>query len=180
MMFRILLLGIMISSAALAGNAPDGNALAYFKEAEKLEELRNSRQVSMKEITEMLKDKNTVLLDTRSDQDFKRLHIRGAKHLSYADFTTDRITKMFPDKNTRIIVYCDKAIANPLTRMMALSTNAFVDLHMQGYSNIYEMQGASQGRTFLDQCRNLMDIPFEGDSRAIASLKQGAVSCLSR
>ena len=154
--------------------------LEYYKQAEALSEFRNTRQVSMNEINAMMQqDKNTVLLDTRGDEDFARLHIRGAKHLSYADMTTDRLEKMFPDKNTRIIVYCDSAIMSPLTRMMPLSTNAFVDLHMYGYKNIYEMRSAMRVQPYIKQCQEILDIPFEGDASVIASKKQAAVQCLS-
>lgn len=155
-------------------------SLEYYKQAEALIELRNSRQLSMAQINAMLQeDKNTVLLDTRGDEDYARLHIRGAKHLSYADMTTDRLAKMFPDKNTRIIVYCDSAIMSPMTRMMPLSTNAFVDLHMYGYTNIYEMRSAMRVQPYQQQCKEIMDIPFEGDANIIASKKQAAVQCLS-
>lgn len=175
----IVTAGLIVSGQAIAANAPEDNAIAYYKQAEVLNGLRESRQVGIHDITEMLKDKKTVLLDTRSDEDFRRLHIRGAKHLSYADFTTDKLTKLLPDKNTRVIVYCDRAIMNPLTRMMALSTNAFVDLKMQGYDNVYEMRGAGGKLPFQERCRELMDIPFEGDATAITALKRDALSCLS-
>lgn len=156
------------------------NTLEYYKQAEALAEFRKSRQVSMAQINAMmLEDKNTVLLDTRGNEDYARLHIRGAKHLSYADMTTDRLVKMFPDKSTRIIVYCDSAIMSPLTRMMPLSTNAFVDLHMYGYTNIYEMRSAMHVQPHQQQCQEILDIPFEGDAAIIAAKKQAAVQCLS-
>lgn len=154
--------------------------LDYYKQAEALMEFRNSRQLSMAQIDAMMQaDKNTVLLDTRGDQDYATIHIRGAKHLSYADMTTDRLAKMFPDKNTRIIVYCDKAIMSPMTRMMPLSTNAFVDLHMYGYTNIYEMRSAMSVQPYQRQCQEMMDIPFEGDASVIAAKKQAAMQCLN-
>lgn len=169
---------IMLSVFATSAVAED-HALEYYKKAEALSEFRRSRQVGINEAEKMLGDKNTILLDTRGDDDFKKIHIRGARHLSYADFTSDRLAKLLPDKNSRIIIYCDAAIMTPLTRMMPLSTNAFVDLHMQDYKNLYEIRSISDIQPYQEQCKAIMDTPFEGDAAVIAEKKEAAMHCLS-
>jgi rhodanese-related sulfurtransferase len=167
-----------VKTGAIETNASI-DTLEYYKNAAALTDLRNSRQLSIAEIIEMLKDKGTVLLDTRGDADYAKLHIKGAKHLSYADMNTERLAKMYPDKNTRIIVYCDSAIVSPLTRMMPLSSNAFIDLNMYGYKNIYEMRSIMKLRPYQEQCKEILNIPFEGEHSAITVRKKMAVQCLS-
>lgn len=151
----------------------------YFERAKELQKFRKSRTVDMAKINEMLKDKDTILLDTRGDEDYKRLHIRGAKHLSYADMTTDRLAKLIPDKNTRIILYCYAAIMPLRTRNLPLSTNAFVDMHMYGYTNLYEIRNINTIKSTQQLCKEILDMPFEGDATVIASMKKEAMQCLS-
>jgi len=186
MKYSIALVLALLSSAVVAqaaesakkeagvSSSPAIQAFEYHKAAEKLDNLRESRKVDMTTITRMMQDKNTILLDTRGDADFNRLHIRGAKHLSYADMTTDRLAEMFPDKNTRIIVYCDAAIMSPMTRMMPLSSNAFVDMHMYGYTNVYEMRSMMTIQPHQQRCQEILDIPFEGDSAVVAEKKRNS------
>jgi hypothetical protein len=38
---------------------------------------------------------------------FKAKHIKGAIHLDFTDFTQENLEALIPDKNTRILIYCN-------------------------------------------------------------------------
>src|SRR5438105_3784547 len=50
-----------------------------------VEESRSKRLVDLKTFLAMSKENGTIILDTRSDFRFERLHLKGAKHLSVTD-----------------------------------------------------------------------------------------------
>lgn len=72
-----------------------------------VENHRAERLVSLDKFLEMSRDPNTIILDTRSDFRFERLHLKGAKHLSFTDFTQDSLAKVIPNFQTRILIYCN-------------------------------------------------------------------------
>jgi len=90
-------------------------------------------------------EKNTIILDTRSVWAFKGLHIRGAVHLNFSDFTEEKLAKVIPNKKTRILIYCNNNFKdNPIffgTKMMPLALNipTFINLYGYGYKNVYEL-----------------------------------------
>lgn len=72
-----------------------------------VEQNRRERLVSFDDFLKMSKEKNVVILDTRSDFRYDRKHLRGALHLSFTDFTQDNLRKLIPDLNTKILIYCN-------------------------------------------------------------------------
>ncbi len=126
---------------------------------------RASRLLDLNAFLKMSQEPNTIIFDSRSDFRFERLHIKGAKHLSFTDFTQDNLRKVIPDPNTRILIYCNNnfegnqvdfasKIAGPMPRldartqnlasqakpkMMALNIPTYINLHGYGYRNVYEL-----------------------------------------
>lgn len=152
---------------------------AYYAQAQEIEKVRASRQLDYPTAERMLREKNTILIDARGDMEFKRLHLKGAMHLSYADMTFDKLAQVIPDKNTRVILYCDKGILIRNTRMFALSGHAFVDMTLSGYKNLYEIRQVNEIRPYQALCQAILDMPFEGDAVEVARVKQEATQCLS-
>lgn len=72
-----------------------------------VEKQRAERLISFDVFKQMSKEKNVVILDTRSDFRFNRKHIKGAIHLDFTDFTQENLFKLIPDKNTKILIYCN-------------------------------------------------------------------------
>src|SRR5260370_33453417 len=68
---------------------------------------REARRLSEDDFIRMSSEPGTVILDARSRQKFDELHIRGAINLSFPDITVESLTSTFPDKNTRILIYCN-------------------------------------------------------------------------
>jgi hypothetical protein len=71
------------------------------------EEHRAKRLVDLDTFLKMSKEQGTIILDSRSDFRFERLHLRGAKHLSFTDFTQANLASVIPGFQTRILIYCN-------------------------------------------------------------------------
>ena len=142
---------------------------------------RAERLIDLNTFLKMGQEPDTIIFDSRSDFRYERIHIKGARHLSFTDFTQDNLQKAIPDFNTRILIYCNNnfegnqtdftsKIAMPSTTsdqaltkqfavqekplMMALNIPTYINLYGYGYRNIYE----------LDELVDVSDprIEFEG------------------
>lgn len=145
----------------------------------KVETHRASRLVDLDAFLKMSKQPGVIILDTRSTFRYKRIHIEGAKHLSFTDFTQNNLLEVIPSFDTTVLIYCNNnfegnqidfatKLALPQPRdslsaqfaaqekplMMALNIPTYVNLYGYGYRNVYE----------LDELVNVNDprIKFEG------------------
>lgn len=128
---------------------------------------RASRLIDLNTFLKLSKDEGVIILDSRTGFRFNRIHIKGAKHLAFTDFTQDTLAKAIPDSNTKILIYCnnnfdgnqidfatkcaggprlrsDKTIPNQVAaeerpRMMALNIPTYINLFGYGYRNVYEL-----------------------------------------
>ncbi len=86
-----------------------------------------------------------LILDTRSASAFKRIHMKGAMHINFSDFTAQKLQEMIPDKNTCILIYCNNNIVStdnslkPKKRNLALNIPTYINLFGYGYKNVYEL-----------------------------------------
>ena len=147
-----------------------------------VESYREQRLIKLDDFIKKSKEKNVIILDTRSEFRYKRTHLKGAIHLGFSDFTQDNLWELIPDPNTTILIYCNNnfdgdqidftsKIAKPNKRgkknvtesqilsnrkpiMLALNIPTFINLYGYGYRSIYE----------LDELVNVHDtrIEFEG------------------
>lgn len=148
-----------------------------------VESHRANRLVDLDTFLAMSKEPGTIIFDSRSDFRFERLHLKGAKHLSFTDFTQSNLAKVIPSSQTKILIYCNNnfkgnqkdfasKIALPIERdaqgnalasqlasqkkpvMMALNVPTYINLYGYGYRNVYE----------LNELVNVRDprIAFEG------------------
>jgi rhodanese-related sulfurtransferase len=132
-----------------------------------VEEHRAKRLVDLDTFLAMSKEHGTIILDTRSDFRFERLHLKGAKHLSFTDFTQANLASVIPGFQTRILIYCNNNFegnqtdlaskvalpalparnnslnsqiasqAKPI--MMALNIPTYINLYGYGYRDVYEL-----------------------------------------
>jgi len=111
-----------------------------------VEKYRNTRLIDVYEFNKMLKEPNTILLDTRSRAAFETRHIKGAVHLNFSDFTEGKLAKVIPSKETRILIYCNNNFSGDVTAFaskmapLALNIPTFINLYGYGYKNIYELK----------------------------------------
>lgn len=127
---------------------------------------RASRLIDLNTFLKMSKEPDTIILDSRSDFRFDRIHVKGARHLAFTDFTQGNLAKVIPTFETTILIYCNNnfegnqtdfaskiavsrpepagAVAEQLAAqakplMMALNIPTYVNLYGYGYGNVYEL-----------------------------------------
>jgi rhodanese-related sulfurtransferase len=127
---------------------------------------RASRLIDLNTFLKMSKEEGAIIFDSRSDFRFDRIHLKGAKHLAFTDFTQDNLKKVIPNPETKILIYCNNnfdgnqtdfatkafvpspksdtaaaaqfaAQAKPL--MLALNIPTYINLYGYGYRNVYEL-----------------------------------------
>ncbi len=80
----------------------------FFKKiVNEVEPYRSTRLVRFRTFTQYAKESNTIILDTRSKEMYDKLHLKGAINLPFSDFTQANLAKVIPNKNTRILIYCN-------------------------------------------------------------------------
>ncbi len=117
----------------------------FLQDARVVAKLRQERRVTEEQFIEMAKDPKTIVFDARSTAKYQMLHIKGAKHLSLPDITEAELAKVIPNKNSRILIYCNNNFENepqafPM-KMAPTSLNiyTFNTLYGYGYKNVYEL-----------------------------------------
>ena len=161
---HLLILGFL-SALQLAAEQITNPAIEYSQFAKlthDLEPIREKNRVSEEDFLKMAAAPGTVVLDARSTDKFERIHVKGALHLAFTDFTDDALRKVIPDKTTRILIYCNNNFdKDPIgfarkTAEVALNIQTFINLHAYGYTNVYELGPLLDVKTTR--------IPFEGTS----------------
>lgn len=127
-----------------------------------VEKERTNHLVSLSDFLKMSQEKNTIILDSRSDFRYNRKHLKGAIHLDFTDFTQENLYKLIPDPNTRILIYCNnnfdgdpidfaskmaipksapetQILSNRKPIMLALNIPTHINLYGYGYKNVYEL-----------------------------------------
>lgn len=79
----------------------------FVKLAQEVQEVRNERLVDLNTFLEMAKDPNTIILDTRSKEAYDKIHLKGAVHLDFSDFTQYKLARVIPSYKTRVLIYCN-------------------------------------------------------------------------
>ena|SRR2546428_470648 len=136
MIMLALLLGIENPSIDMPGYlAVAKEALVY----------REARRVTEEEFIRMSGEPNTIILDARSREKFDELHIRGAINLSFPDIAIESLRQTIPDRNTRILIYCNNNFLNATSAFpsklprASLNLSTFIALYSYGYRNVYEL-----------------------------------------
>jgi hypothetical protein len=146
---------------------------------------RAQRLIDFNTFLKKSREPNVIILDSRSAFRFERVHLKGARHLAFTDFTQDNLAKVIPDFDTTILIYCNNnfegdevdfasKIARPRDqakdriatqmrtqekpKMMALNIPTYVNLYGYGYHNVFE----------LDELLDVKDprVVFEGTLNA--------------
>ncbi len=127
---------------------------------------RAERLIDLDTFLKMSNEPGVIILDSRSTFRYERIHVKGAKHLSFTDFTQNNLAEVIPSFDTIILIYCNNnfdgnqtdfasKVAMPITRsgsiitaqfnsqekplMMALNIPTYINLYGYGYHNVYEL-----------------------------------------
>lgn len=117
----------------------------FLRLAESLRKTREDNRISEADFIRMAAEPGTVVLDARTRDKFDNVHIKGAVHLAFTDFTGDSLQKAIPDKATRILIYCNNNFKNDPVNfaskavVVSLNSQTFVNLHAYGYKNVKEL-----------------------------------------
>jgi rhodanese-related sulfurtransferase len=165
-----ILLSVIVVTSGAAANKNYPKAKVSFDDFKGLvaevEPHRANRVIDLDQFLKMSKEQGSIIFDSRSTFRFDRIHIKGAKHLSFTDFTQDNLAKVIPSFDTKILIYCNNNFdgnqtdfaskiasprpkaSNPIAtqmasqdkpKMMALNIPTYINLYGYGYRNVYEL-----------------------------------------
>ena len=149
---KTLLLGIILglSHIAMAQAKPLSNSKVDYEGfaalTAEISDYRAGRLIQIDIFNLYSKDSSTIILDTRSKAAYDEIHIAGAIHLNFSDFTAAKLAKVIPNMNTRILIYCNNNIESDYSSLtdkmvsLALNIPTFINLYGYGYTNVYELQ----------------------------------------
>src|SRR5687768_13298690 len=103
--------GIVLLATGIATGQEQRNPNVRFEEfaeqAAEVQKLRTECLLSEDQFLKLAAEPGTVVLDARSKDKYEQLHVKGATHLAYTDFTAEALAKVIPDKGTRVLIYCN-------------------------------------------------------------------------
>ncbi len=143
-----VLLGLLLAAAAPAPGEIANPAIdmpAFLEVSRAAAQHRRERRIGEAEFLRMMAEPGTVVLDARSAQRYAQLHVRGAINLSFPDIAIESLGRTIPDKDTRILIYCNNNFAGAETPFPAkiasasLNLSTFIALYDYGYRNVYEL-----------------------------------------
>jgi hypothetical protein len=150
----VLLIVLSASGAAAAQSAaapaqpivnPAIDPAAFLRVAGAALAERERHRVSEAEFVRMAREPGTVVLDARSKERYDELHVEGALLLSFPDIAIDSLAALLPDKDVRILIYCNnnfRGADGPFPKKLAsasLNLSTFVALYDYGYRNVWEL-----------------------------------------
>src|SRR5690606_38115444 len=106
---------------------------------------RSTRRLTEDQFIAMSKESGAVILDARSKEKFDDLHINCAVNLSFPDITVASLAELLPDKNTKILIYCNNNFENAESAFptkiapASLNISTYISLFSYGYRNVYEL-----------------------------------------
>lgn len=124
---------------------PNIDMQGYLKVAGEAADYRESRRVTEEDFIRMSREPGTIILDARSREKYDLLHIKNAINLSFPDITVESLGQVLPDKNARILIYCNNNFVGEQkafpTKMITASLNlsTYIALYTYGYRNVYEL-----------------------------------------
>lgn len=139
------MLSFTLVTLLLAVDNPAIDMAGYLRVAAEAAQHREDRRISEEDFIRMSREAGTVVLDARSREKFDELHVRGALHLDFSDIAVDSLRRLIPDRNTRILIYCnnnfrgaERAFPTKIARA-SLNLSTFIALYSYGYTNVYEL-----------------------------------------
>ena len=102
----VLLISLLESPVAL-GQSKKKAKVSFddFKElVAAVEPHRARRLIDFATFLKKSKEPNVIILDSRSAFRFERIHLKGARHLAFTDFTQENLAKVIPSFDTTILI----------------------------------------------------------------------------
>jgi hypothetical protein len=143
--------------AAQAPTPPANPAIdmpGYLKISQEAAKHRETHRVSEADFIKMAAEEGTIVLDARSKEMYDLLHVEGAINLSFPNIDIESLKKTLPDKNVRILIYCNNNFTDPSkpagqgidarafaskAPVASLNISTYISLYSYGYKNVYEL-----------------------------------------
>jgi hypothetical protein len=145
----VLFLGFMSVVIGADTKSPPVNPAidmeGYLKVSREAAKHRESRRLTEADFIRMSAEPGAIVLDARSKQKYDLLHIKGAINMSFPDIAVDSLKQTIPDKDTRILIYCNNNFRNaeePFPSKLptaSLNISTYIALYNYGYRNVYEL-----------------------------------------
>ncbi len=133
------------SQQQVAAPNPNIDMDAYVKTVREVAKHRETRRLTEDDFLKMSKEEGVIVLDARSKEKFDLMHIRGAINLSFPDITIASLKKTLPDKDAKILIYCNNNFKNEerafasKAPVASLNISTYITLYNYGYRNVYEL-----------------------------------------
>jgi phage shock protein E len=144
----LALVSLFLVGSAHADDSIDNPAIdmpGYLRVAGEAAHHREDRRVSEDQFIRMSSEPGTIVLDARSREKYDELHVRGALHLDFSDIAVESLRRLIPDRNSRILIYCNNNFLNAERQFptkiarASLNLSTFIALYSYGYRNVYEL-----------------------------------------
>lgn len=144
--FAVLVL--VAAATAHADELPANPAIdmpGYLAVAHEAAQHRSTRRLSAAQFLRMSREPGTIVLDARSREKYDLLHVKGAINLSFPDIDVASLARVLPDKNARILIYCNNNFRNDerafprKAATASLNLSSYIALYTYGYRNVYEL-----------------------------------------
>jgi len=118
---------------------------AYLSIASDAARYRETRRLSEDEFIRLSREPGSVVLDARSREKYDELHVKGAINLSFPDIAIDSLERTLPDKDARVLIYCNNNFSNadgPFPSKLpsaSLNISTYIALYNYGYRNVFEL-----------------------------------------
>ena len=139
---------VMLPANAQASGAvanPGIDVAGYLRVSRQALDHRETHRLSESDFIRMSREPGTVVLDARSRQKYDELHIKRAISLSFPDIAIGILKDMLPDKEVRVLIYCNNNFRNAEeafpSKLPSASLNipTYIALYDYGYRNVYEL-----------------------------------------
>ncbi|TGL46776.1 rhodanese-like domain-containing protein [Leptospira kemamanensis] len=128
---------------------PIPNRLIDYSQFKKIvnrsESERETHRLTEDQFLKMMTEEGVVVLDARSENRYKLLHIKGAVNLPFTEFTKDSLATVIPEPKAKILIYCNNNFEGNEQAFAAkspaasLNLSTYNSLKAYGYNNIYEL-----------------------------------------
>ena len=139
-----VLLAIVLAVTGEISN-PNIDMPGYLRVAHEAAAYRVDRRVSEEEFLRLSCEPGTVILDARSSEKYRELHVKGAINLSFPDITAASLRAAIPDPTAPVLIYCNNNFRNAekafpgKASTASLNLSTFIALYNYGYRNVYEL-----------------------------------------
>jgi Rhodanese-like domain len=145
---------------------PNIDMPGYLRIAHEAADYRTARRVTEEEFLRLSCEPGAVILDARSSEKYRELHVKGAVNLSFPDITAASLAEAIPDASAPVLIYCNNNFRNAerafpgKASTASLNLSTFIALYNYGYRNVFELGPLVD----IEKSR----LPFEG-TEAIAA-----------